>query len=71
MSIKPVAKVKHSVTGFIDLLGPLDLVEGTKLYHTPDTHRVVSVEVLIRAVWMLRPGLAVEEELRAIIEDKP
>jgi len=46
MSIKPVAKVKHSVTGFIDWLGPLDLVEGTKLYAIPDTHRVVSVEDL-------------------------
>jgi len=48
MSIKPVAKVKHSVTGFIDWLGPLDLVEGTKLYAIPDTHRVVSVELLER-----------------------
>lgn len=35
IKVKPVAKVKHSVTGFIDWLCAVNLKEGTKLYAIP------------------------------------
>ena len=68
MSIKPVACADN---GVLNWYADSKTLEPIDLYAIPDNHRLVPVQLLARAVWMLQPGLPAEEELRAIIEDKP
>ena len=68
MSIKPVACADN---GTLNWYADSQINEQIDLYAIPDNYRLVPVQLLARAVWMLQPGLPVEEELRAIIEEKP
>lgn len=71
MSIKPVGSIRVDVDG-AELRLSEELPKGkVSLYYIPDTHRVVSVELLRKAMSedLSIPGLY--DEMRAIIEDKP
>ena len=82
MSIKPVAWMyQHEETGTIDIVDVQQVEWGFEknnprflkvgpLYAIPDTHRVVSVELLKEAVGQLSE-LNTFAAIRAIIEDKP
>ena len=73
MSIKPVGRIRVDVDG-AELRLSEELPKGkVSLYHIPDTHRVVSVDLLDTIEEALH--MAGEHEygaaLRAIIEEKP
>ena len=74
MSIKPVGSIRVDVDG-AELRLSEELPKGkVSLYYIPDTHRVVSVELLRNTLesipWELRDS-ETSLAIRAIIEDKP
>jgi len=72
MSIKPVAWKRAKIfNGSPQYYGKEKLwADDVPLYAIPDTHRVVSVELLKEAVGQLSE-LNTFAAIRAIIEDKP
>ena len=74
MSIKPVGSIRVDVDGAELRLSEVLPKGKVSLYHIPDTHRVVPVELLERL--LQENYLSPDEgstciELVAIIEDKP
>jgi len=72
MGIKPVGITFETLQGGIDVDWFQKMPDGRYLYHIPDTHRVVSVELLrLACAWLsVYTPPELYNELCAIIEDK-
>lgn len=81
MSIKPVGITFERLLGGIDVDWFQKMPDGRYLYHIPDTHRVVPVELLNRIMELAGVALVYQpfgtkdrqnfDALMAIVEDKP